>query len=148
MPATANPARIGSDEPPPPRGCDLRGCGCIGCSASMGCKRTRRQRAENLSAECFGLEPNKGRTQRSYCAAAGKSERKTLAIGWRGSWLGVGAAASAPRNARKLTPRAEAIVRKALAAVRWREIDLALQPKGHPVKASIARQLRTETPMS
>ena len=44
--------------------------------------------------------------------------------------------------------RAEAIVRKALEAVRWREIDLALQPKGHSIKRKIAQQLRSETPMS
>jgi hypothetical protein len=43
---------------------------------------------------------------------------------------------------------AEALVQKALAKVRWREIDLALQPKGHRVKTAIARQLRVESPMS
>jgi REP element-mobilizing transposase RayT/DNA-binding transcriptional regulator YiaG len=43
---------------------------------------------------------------------------------------------------------AEAMVQKALAAVRWREIDLACQPKGHAVKARIARKLRSETSMS
>lgn len=36
----------------------------------------------------------------------------------------------------------------ALAKVRWREIDLAVQAKGHPLKVKIARQLRSETPMS
>ena len=43
---------------------------------------------------------------------------------------------------------AEAMVQKALAAVRWREIDLARQPKGHSVKAHLARKLRSQTPMS
>ena len=43
---------------------------------------------------------------------------------------------------------AERMVREALAAVRWREIDLAVQAKGHPLKVEIARQLRTGTPMS
>jgi hypothetical protein len=43
---------------------------------------------------------------------------------------------------------AEAFVQKELAKVRWREIDLALHPKGHPVKTKIARELRTLTPMS
>ena len=43
---------------------------------------------------------------------------------------------------------AEAIVQKALEAVGWREIDLLLHPKGHSVKANIARQLRSETPMT
>lgn len=46
------------------------------------------------------------------------------------------------------TALAERMVVEALAAVRWREIDLALQAKGHPVKVEIARQLRTGTPMS
>lgn len=32
--------------------------------------------------------------------------------------------------------------------LRWREVDLALQPKGHPLKVELARQLRTQTPMS
>ena len=44
--------------------------------------------------------------------------------------------------------RAEAMVQRALEKVRWREIDLARQPKGHVIKGKIARQLRTQTPMS
>jgi putative transposase len=44
--------------------------------------------------------------------------------------------------------RAEAIVAKALEAIRWREINLATTPKGHHAKVTIARQLRSETPMS
>jgi hypothetical protein len=43
---------------------------------------------------------------------------------------------------------AEALVQKELAKVRWREIDLALHSKGHPVKTKIARELRSVTPMS
>jgi hypothetical protein len=43
---------------------------------------------------------------------------------------------------------AERMVQEALAAVRWREIDLAMQSKGHSVKVEIARCLRKETPMS
>jgi putative transposase len=43
---------------------------------------------------------------------------------------------------------AERMVVEALHSVRWREIDLALQPKGHPVKVRIAQQLRTQTPMT
>ena len=43
---------------------------------------------------------------------------------------------------------AERMVVEALAAVRWREIDLARQAKGHPLKVKIAGQLRRETPMS
>jgi hypothetical protein len=43
---------------------------------------------------------------------------------------------------------AERMVRDALATVRWRQIDLASRQKGHPFKVKIARQLRTETPMT
>jgi hypothetical protein len=42
---------------------------------------------------------------------------------------------------------AEKMVPEALAKVRWREIDLAMRPKGHPVKVKIAQQLRRQTPM-
>src|SRR4029077_13020353 len=38
--------------------------------------------------------------------------------------------------------RAEAIVRKALAQLRWRDIELATKPKGHREKIKVARQLR------
>jgi hypothetical protein len=43
---------------------------------------------------------------------------------------------------------AERMVREALAKARWREIDLATQPKGHRLKVRIAQQLRRQTPMS
>ena len=43
---------------------------------------------------------------------------------------------------------AERMVHEALAKARWREIDLATQPKGHDVKVKIALQLRGQTPMS
>ncbi len=43
---------------------------------------------------------------------------------------------------------AERMVREALAKARWREIDLATQPKGHHVKVKIAQQLRSQTLMS
>jgi putative transposase len=46
------------------------------------------------------------------------------------------------------TSLAEGMVREALAKARWREIDLAAQPKAHHVKVKIARQLRAQTPMS
>ena len=42
---------------------------------------------------------------------------------------------------------AERMVCKALEKMRWREVDLALHPKGHPGKVKIARQLRAQTPM-
>jgi DNA-binding transcriptional regulator YiaG len=43
---------------------------------------------------------------------------------------------------------AERMVLEALAAVQWRESDLAMQAKGHPVKVEIARELRRGTPLS
>lgn len=46
------------------------------------------------------------------------------------------------------TALAERLLSEALTKARWREIDLATQPKGHPVKVKIARQLRSQTPMS
>lgn len=46
------------------------------------------------------------------------------------------------------TALAERMVSAALSALRWREIDLAIQVKGDPRKIEIARQLRSETPMS
>jgi hypothetical protein len=42
---------------------------------------------------------------------------------------------------------AERLLSEALTKVRWREIDLATRPKGHPVKVKIAQQLREQTPM-
>ena len=42
---------------------------------------------------------------------------------------------------------AERMVCAALAALNWRELDLAAQPKGHRFKVQIARQLRSQTPM-
>ena len=38
-------------------------------------------------------------------------------------------------------------MRKALAKARWREMELAREPKGHHVKVKIAQQLRAQTPM-
>jgi REP element-mobilizing transposase RayT len=43
---------------------------------------------------------------------------------------------------------AERIVLEALTAIRWREIDLAMQPKGHRLKVKIAQQLRGQTAMT
>lgn len=37
---------------------------------------------------------------------------------------------------------------EALAQLGWRETDLALHPKGHRSKVKVARQLRTQTPMT
>ena len=46
------------------------------------------------------------------------------------------------------TERAQCIIQGRLASLRWLESDLARLPKGHPEKASLARQLRQETPMT
>ena len=43
---------------------------------------------------------------------------------------------------------AERIVLKELAEAKWQKVDLEFQPKGHLVKVKIARQLRTQTPMT
>jgi putative transposase len=43
---------------------------------------------------------------------------------------------------------AERVVLEALARVRWKEIDLKREAKGHRAKVKIARQLREQTPMS
>jgi len=42
---------------------------------------------------------------------------------------------------------AERMVREALAKARWREIDLATQPKGHRLKVRIAQTNTDESPM-
>jgi REP element-mobilizing transposase RayT len=42
---------------------------------------------------------------------------------------------------------AERLVTEALAKVRWKEIDLLSQPKGHRTKVRIACELRSSTPM-
>ena len=46
------------------------------------------------------------------------------------------------------TALAERLVLEELAAIRWREIDLAMRTKGHCQKVKIAAQLRKRTPMS
>jgi hypothetical protein len=43
---------------------------------------------------------------------------------------------------------AEGMVTDALEKLRWREINLALERKGHPAKVAIARELRSRTPMT
>jgi hypothetical protein len=43
---------------------------------------------------------------------------------------------------------AQRLARECLRAVGWSMRDLTLHPKGDPVKVEIARQLRTQTPMS
>jgi putative transposase len=43
---------------------------------------------------------------------------------------------------------AERLVVEALMTLRWREIDLAMHPKGHRLKVEIAQRLRAQTPMT
>ncbi|MBA3962044.1 MAG: transposase [Chthoniobacterales bacterium] len=43
---------------------------------------------------------------------------------------------------------AQRLIAESLAVARWGEVDLASAPKGHPLKVEIARQLRSQTPMS
>ena len=46
------------------------------------------------------------------------------------------------------TARAERMVQEQLAGLGWTEESLAQQPKGHPEKVQLARQLRRQTPMT
>jgi putative transposase len=46
------------------------------------------------------------------------------------------------------TAMAERIVLEALTAIRWREIDLTMHPKGHLLKVKIAQRLREQTAMT
>jgi hypothetical protein len=65
----------------------------------------------------------------------------------RGSELTIDTQAASERRETDAS-LAERTVREALAKARWREMDLATQPKGHHAKVNIAQQLRTQTPMS
>lgn len=113
-----------------------------------------------------GLQSDTPRSRREYsrrmeaiCPVA-LAEHELLRRGWK-----LGAEDFRDRLAEKLARRgrkgerasersetdaalAERMVKEALEAVRWREIDLALQAKGHPMKVKIAQQLRRETPMA
>ena len=70
----------------------------------------------------------------------------------RASQSGSGRNCDGARKARERsetnTALVERLVVEALHSVRWREIDLVLQPKRHPVKVKIAQQLRAQTPMT
>lgn len=75
--------------------------------------------------------------------------RRISRTGWRtNSRAPVGGGERAAERVETDTALAQRLVREVLAAVRWREVDLALQPKGHPVKVEVARELRRQTPMS
>ncbi len=91
---------------------------------------------------------------------AGSEEEEQVRGGWKlgaedfADWLAEKLARPGRRGERAAervetdTALAQRLVRDALAVVRWREADLALQAKGHPVKVELARQLRSQTPMS
>jgi hypothetical protein len=66
--------------------------------------------------------------------------QKMFTIGWRTNWR-AGDAKGERVSERRETERllAERMVREALAKARWREIDLATQPKGHRLKVRIAQ---------
>jgi REP element-mobilizing transposase RayT len=123
-------------------------------------------RVDRLMGE-HGLQEDTARTRRvferfmvrAHLDEAGDDD-DLFRRGWKigaedfSDWLADHLARKGRRNERPAersktdTELAEAMVQKALEKVRWREIDLALEPKGHLVKAKIARQLRSETPMS
>lgn len=101
--------------------------------------------------------------ERRMASARGRSEgddEEQLRRGWKlgaedfADWL-AGKLSRAGRSGERARERAETdtalaqrLVEEALAVARWRELDLARESKGHPVKVEIARQLRGQTPMS
>ncbi len=113
-----------------------------------------------------GLQSDSARERREFshrmeaiCPVGLAGEDQSLRRGWK-----LGAADFGERLARKLGRRgrageraserretdaalAESMVCAALAAVGWRELDLARESKGHPAKVEMARQLRKQTPM-
>jgi hypothetical protein len=72
-----------------------------------------------------------------------------MAVGRKGPELTIDALAGWVKDGRDAEAAlAERLLSEALTEVRWREIDFATRPKGHPVKVKIAQQLRWQTPMS
>ena len=100
------------------------------------------------------------RRMKRMCAETEAGAEELLPKGWRigaedfCDWLADKLARKGRRDERAKERKetdaalAEALVQKELAKVRWREIDLALRPKGHPIKVRIARELRCQTPMN
>lgn len=121
-------------------------------------------RVDRLLGE-HALEKDTARTRREFerrmkMQRLAPDEEKSMRRGWR-----IGAEDFCDRLAEKLARRgrkgeragersemdavlAERLVMEALARVRWREIDLAMQPKGHRIKVKIAQRLRAQTPMN
>ena len=123
-------------------------------------------RVDRLLGE-HGLKEDTARGRREFGrrTAAARLERASglemqLRAGWKvgaadfSDWLAEklarGGRAGEQAGQRQETDAALAqrLVEEALAVARWREIDLALAAKGHPLKVEIARQLRDQTPMS
>jgi REP element-mobilizing transposase RayT len=121
-------------------------------------------RVDRLLAE-HGLEEDTTRSRREFgrrtkVARLAPGDYESMRRGWKigaedfRDWL-ADKLARRGRKGERASERsetdaalAEKIVRDALAEVRWRKIDLAMQPKGHHVKVRIAQQLRARTPMN
>lgn len=123
-------------------------------------------RVDRLLGE-HGLQGDNARTLREFERrmhsarfARNSLAEETLRNGWKigaedfHDWLAdkLGRRGRAGERARERcdmdASRAEKIVLRALAKARWREVDLVSRAKGHPLKVAIARQLRSETPMT
>jgi REP element-mobilizing transposase RayT len=121
-------------------------------------------RVDRLLGE-HGLKEDTARSRREFerrmkVARLAPGEHESMRRGWKigaenfGDWL-ADKLSRRGRKGERASERsetdaalAEKIVLEALAKVRWREIDLARQPKGHRVKMQIAQRLRSETPMN
>ena len=121
-------------------------------------------RVDRLLGE-HGLDKDTASSRREFerrmkCARLEQGEEALLRRGWKigaedfRDWLADKLARRGRRGERAKERAetdaglAERMVREALAAIRWREIDLAVAPKSHSVKVKIARQLRSQTPMN
>lgn len=119
--------------------------------------RQRWLRLDRLLGE-HGLEQDTARTRREFerrmkVARLEPTEQRVMRRGWKigaedfHDWL-ADKLARRGRKGERARERsetdaalAEKIVIKALAKVRWGEVDLEMQPKGHHVKIQIAQQL-------
>jgi putative transposase len=121
-------------------------------------------RTDRLLGE-HGLAKDSAATRREFerrmkQARLELGDQELVRRGWRigaedfGDWLADKLARRGRKGERASERRetdtalAERLLSEALTKVRWREIDLATRPKGHPVKVKIAQQLRWQTPMS
>jgi hypothetical protein len=121
-------------------------------------------RVDRLLGE-HGLQHDTAATRREFDrrmtqAQLNPGEQEVMRSGWKigaedfHDWLADKLARRGRKGERATERRetdaslAERMVRESLAKARWRESDLATQPKGHPVKVKIARKLRSQIPMS